>query len=301
MTAPLVETPARGDLPAHAAALATVVLWASGFPLTAIALRSFDPAGLAAFRIALAGGAMALWLAWRRPVMPDVGDLLRLGLNGAIGIAAFSLLIHAGQLTVSASATSFIVNTVPLITALLAALFLGERLPAAAWLCTGVSFAGVALIASGQPGGLNFGAGSLAILGAALCQAVFFIRQRPLLARHGPAICVPLVVTAGAISLTPWLPAALPQLAAAGPVELLAAVALGLFPAALGHATWGIAQARLGPSKAANFLYLVPVVATGLAYLMTGEEPGWLTLAGGALAIGGVVLFNWVQRPPGRS
>lgn len=52
---------------------------------------------------------------------------------------------------------SFIVNTVPVITALLALIFLKERFRRLAWLGTGVSFAGVVAIASTQPGGIAFG------------------------------------------------------------------------------------------------------------------------------------------------
>jgi drug/metabolite transporter (DMT)-like permease len=63
-------------------------------------------------------------------------------------------------------------------------------------------------------------------------------------------------------------------------------------PTALGYAAWTYALGRFGAARAANFLYLVPPVATGLAFLMAGEVPGSLTLAGGTVAIAGVVLVN---------
>jgi drug/metabolite transporter (DMT)-like permease len=281
---------------AYAAALTTVVLWAGSFPLATIALRSFEPAALAAFRIAVAATLMLIWWLWKRPRLPSVPDAWRLALCGAIGIAAYNLFINEGQKTVAASATSFIVNVSPVITAALAVAFLKERFTMWAWIGTLVSFAGVGLIAIGQPGGLMFGAGSSLILGAATSQAVYFVLQRPLLARYGPSTCAPAVVIFGALCLTPWLPGAVPQLLSASGPALLSALLLAVFPAAIGYATWSIAQAHFGSSRAANFLYLIPPVATALELVIIGKGPTMLTLVGGTLAIGGVALVNLLGR-----
>ena len=54
----------------------------------------------------------------------DRGDALRFLLCGFLGIALHALL-NTGEQTVSAGAASFIVNTLPIFTALLAAVFLG--------------------------------------------------------------------------------------------------------------------------------------------------------------------------------
>jgi drug/metabolite transporter (DMT)-like permease len=223
------------------AALGTVFLWASAFPLASVTLASFDPAALAAFPISIAAVLMVGWWLWRRPQVPSVPDTIRLAACGAIGIASYNLFVNSGQQTVGAGATSFIVNTAPIITALLAAAVLGERLTAVAWVGTLISFAGVTLIASGQPGGLDLGAGSSLIVGAAVSQSFFFVLQRPLLARYGPATCAPAVVIFGAACLAPWLPGAIAQVAAATSASLVAAILLAVFPAALGYATWGIA------------------------------------------------------------
>ena len=57
----------------------------------------------------------------------DRGDALRFLLCGFLGIALYNALLNTGEQTVSAGAASFIVNTLPIFTALLAAVFLGER------------------------------------------------------------------------------------------------------------------------------------------------------------------------------
>ncbi len=273
---------------AWCAVLVTIVLWASAFPGIHLALRAFEPIPLAATRFAIAAALMVAWWLWRRPPMPSRADLFRLTVCGGIGIAGYNVLLNAGQTSVSAGAASFIVNTVPLLTTALAALTLRERIRAGTWLgaCTG--FVGVALIAAGQPGGLRFGEGASLVFGAAVCQAVFFVLQRPLIARHGAPACAAAVVVAGAVMLSPWLLTGLEQATSAG-VAAWAVLYLGAFPAAIGYATWAMAQSSFGASRAASFLYLVPLVATALALPLAGEVPGSWTLAGGALVLAGVL------------
>jgi len=203
-------------------------------------------------------------------------------------------LLNAGQRSVPAAAASFIINTAPVITALLAVVCLKERFRPLAWLGTGVSFAGVAVITSAD--GIAFGEGATLVLGAAICQAAFFVLQRPLLVRYGPGTCAAAVIVSGALLLAPWLPSALVQASRAPVAGVFSAVYLGLFPAAIGYATWSVAQAHFGASRAANFLYLVPPTAMALALGIAAEQPAPATLFGGALAIAGVVFVNLKNR-----
>jgi len=277
---------------ALAAALTTVVLWASAFPLIRTGLRAFDPVPLAALRFAVAAVVMLTWLAWRRPQLPSTRDGVRLLLCAAIGIALYNILLNSGEQSVPAGVASFIINTVPVITALLAAALLGERFRARAWGGTAISFVGVATIASMQPGDLSFGRGAMLVLAAACCQAVYFTLQRPLIAAYGAKVCAAIVVVFGAVCLAPWLPTALVEARAADRSSLCAVAYLGLLPGAIGYATWAAAQAHFGSGRAANFLYLVPPTATGLAFALTGETPTVVTILGGACAIAGVVIVN---------
>lgn len=287
-TGPTLAPPAAGLL----AALATVLLWASAFPMVSLALESFEPVPLAALRFVIATPLWLAWLLWRRPPWPSLSDAGRLLLCGGLGIALYNVLLNSGQVTVSAGAASFIVNTVPVLTALLAVLFLGERFRIWAWLGTALSFAGVALIASGQPGGLSFGAGATLVFGTACCQATFFVLQRPLVSAYGARTCAAFVITLGALCLSPWLPQAFSQAQAARPEALAAVVYLGIAPAAIGYATWGVALAFFGAGRAANFLYLVPPVAVILAFFLMAETPTLVTLLGGLTAILGVIIVN---------
>lgn len=288
---PLVASPAAGPRAAAAVAV-TVLSWASAFPLIRVALRELEPVPLASARFAVAALLAGVWLVRRRPPRLTPSHALRFGACGLVGIGFYNILLNTGQQTVAAGATSFIVNTAPILTAILASLFLRERFGARGWIGTAVSFAGVGLIASGQPGGLTVGSGATLVLAAASCSAVFFVIQRPLVAAHGALASAALTLVAGGVFLAPWLPGALADLSAASWTTVLAVVVLGVFPAAIGFATWTVVLGRFGAARAANFLYLIPPVATALAFPLAGEAPGSRTLLGGAVAIAGVVLVN---------
>jgi drug/metabolite transporter (DMT)-like permease len=280
------------SLTGYAAVAFTIISWAAAFPWIRIALNELAPIPLASARFAIASIPILAWLAWKRPPLPARGDALRIFLCGLAGIALYNIFLNTGQQTVAAGAASFIVNSAPILTALLALIFLGERFTVWGWIGTIVSFCGIAVIASGQPGGLTFGAGSIFILGAAVCTGSYFVLQKPLVAKYGAMPCAAYTMLIGALLLSPWLPGAASTLSVSSWTAFGAVVALAVFPAALGYATWTYALGHFGAARASNFLYLIAPVATALAFLFTGETPNISTIAGGALSILGVIIVN---------
>ena len=288
----------RANAAAIFAVAVTVLSWGSAFPMIRVAMRDFGALELAAARFAVASALALAWLAFRRPPPPTRADAGRFLVCGLIGISLYNGLLNQGELTVSAGAAAFIVNVAPILTAILATVFLRERFSAWGWGGALTSFAGVGLIALGQPGGLAFGGGASLVGGAALCTASYFVLQRPLVPRYGALACTAYTLLAGALFLSPFLPGALPILVAPGATRAAATVvALGVFPAAIGYAAWTYALGRFGAARAANFLYLVPPVAALVGYSALGESLSALTLVGGAIAILGVVIVNSLGRP----
>jgi len=285
--------PTRAKAAAIAAVAVTVISWGAAFPLIRVGMRDLGPLELASARFAVASVFALVWLAIRRPTPPTGVDAARFLFCGLIGISVYNGLLNEGEREVSAGAAAFIVNTAPILTALLATVFLRERFSAWGWFGALLSFGGVGLIALGQPGGLEFGGGASLVAGAALCAAVFFVVQRPLVPRYGALACTAYTLLAGALFLAPFLPAALPRLVAPeGARAAAAVVALGVFPAAIGYAAWTYALGRFGAARASNFLYLVPPVATLIGFLALGERMSALALLGGLVAILGVAIVN---------
>ncbi len=300
MTSPPTALPPSPALPLLAVA-GTVVTWAASFPAIRFALHEIEPLPLAAIRFALAALMAAAWLAWRRPGLLSARDYGVVAICGALGIAAYNMLLNAGQTTVSAGAASFIVNTQPLFMAALAVLFLKENFGLRGWVGAAVGFAGVAVIAAGQPGGFTFGLGASLILGAAICAAAYSVLQRPLIARVDPLHVTALVLIAGAAILSPWLASGARQFAASTPATLATVIFLAVAPAAIGQTCWTYAIKAFGAARAGQFLYLVPPSAVLFAWLTLGEVPVWTTIAGGALTLVGVVIVNTrTQRAPAR-
>ena len=288
----------RANVAAVLAVAVTVLSWASAFPLIRVGIRELGSLELAAARFTVASALSLAWLAFSRPPLPTRADALRFLLSGLIGISLYNGLLNQGERTVSAGAAAFVVNIAPILTAILATIFLRERFSLWGWGGALTSFAGVGLIALGQPGGLAFGGGASLVAGAALCTASYFVIQRPLVPRYGALACTAYTILSGTLFLLPFLPGALPVLGAPGATRLAATVvALGVFPAAIGYAAWTYALGRFGAARAANFLYLVPPVAAMVGYAALGESLSALTLIGGAIAILGVVIVNSLGRP----
>ena len=288
---------------AFAAVLVTVVAWASAFPLIRIALQEFQPLPLAATRFSLAAIVACAWLAMVRPKLPSLRDLVPILLCGLFGIALYNAFLNSGQVSVSPGAASFLVNTGPIIAAALATLFLSERFGPIAWIGSLVAFAGVAIIATGQPGGIRLGAGASLVLLAAACQATYFILQRRLVARYGAIACTAYTFIAGAILLSPWLSTGLESFRAAGlgSKSAIAVLALVVLPSIVGYVAWTFALGELGAARASNFLYLVPPTAVALSFALTGELVRPSIIFGGLLAIVGVAIVNLRRRMPERT
>ncbi|QFU14850.1 DMT family transporter [Microvirga thermotolerans] len=295
MSIAAVDRPVRTSVDAVTAAsvLVTILAWASAFPAIRAGLQAFGPVELGALRFAIAGVPAAAFLVLTRPGWPSLPDFLRLATGGVLFVALYTALLNMGETTVSAGAASFIINTNPIITAGLAMALLGERFGARAWAGTALSFLGIGLIALGEGGGLRIDTGALLILGAALCTSVTTVVQKPLFSRHRPLAVSAWNMALGALVLGPWLPQAAAEFSAAAPQARWAAVYLGLVPSLVAYGTWAVALSRLPASRASNFMYCVPPVATLLGFLWLGEVPTPLGIVGGAMALAGVAVVNW--------
>lgn len=288
-------TPKSTLLPVLAVA-GTVISWAASFAAISLALREMEPLPMASVRFTLASLLALAWLLWRQPPRFSRRDLATIVVCGILGIASYNLLLNSGQATVSAGAASFIVNTQPLFMVGLAVVFLKERFGLWAWIGTLLALGGVAIIASGQPSGLTFGAGAMLIVGAAASAATYSVLQRPLLSRYDPISVTAAVIIAGTIALLPWLPAGAGQLAAASLPTVGAVLFLAIAPAAIGQTCWTYALKSFGAARAGQFLYLIPPCAVLFAWVGLGEKPTLSTLVGGALALCGVITVNTLGR-----
>ena len=151
--------------------------------------------------------------------------------------------------------------------------------------------------------GLGFGASALIVLAAAVLQGIFHTAQKPLLARYTGFEVTAYAMWAGTVFILPWTGSLLRTLSAAGPhaggAAIGSAVFLGVAPSAVGFVLWAYAMARLDVGRVTLSLYLVPAVAIGIALAWLGQVPGPVELAGGVIALAGVILASRSHVPAG--
>ena len=279
----------RSSLRVHLALVVTIVAWASSFSAMRIALAGFSPAHVALLRYAVAAVALLAVAGRVGARLPAGRDLLRVAAIGAVGLAAYNVLLAAGQRGLPAGTASVLIATAPIWMVAIAAV-LGERITGRAAAGLGLGFAGVVLVKLG-PGALGGGASAIVlVLAAAALQAIYSIAQRPLVARYGALSFLTCAACAATLALLPAAGGAIAELRAAPASAIAAVVFLGLVPGALGYGAWAYASPRVSTAAAGATLYAVPPAAMVLAFLSLGEIPSLAALGGGALILAAIAL-----------
>ena len=275
------------------AMLAVAVLWGSAFPLIKVGLDGLSVPHLTVARHLVASAAFVpvLFLAGARrwPDRRDLPGFLALGFSG---IFVYHTALNAGELRVSAGATSLIIATAPVITALLARWIHGQRMSPVGWMGSSVSFLGVALIVLGDSAGLRFDPFAGFLLLSAVGTSLYFVYQTGMLRRYRAVEVTAFVTWGGTVPMLAFLPGLPADLAGAPVSALVATVYIGLFPSALAYSLFAFAQSRAQVTQVATMLYSVPVFSLSLSWLILGEVPSLLTVVGGAIAIAGIVVVQ---------
>jgi len=275
----------------------TVLIWASAFAAIRAGLEGYAPGHLALLRFLVGSALLAAYAVSTRMPPPAWRDLPAVLLGGFLGFTGYHTGLAFGEVTVEAGSASLIISSVPVFTALLAAAFLGERPGVLGWIGTAVSFCGVVLISAGEGGGFGLDPGAVPILLAAVSESLFFVFQKPYLARYGSLRFTTYAIWAGTLVMLVFLPGLAGAVGEAPLGATLSIVYLGVFPTVIAYLALGYAFARMPASNATSFLYLVPGLAFVVAWIWLGEVPTPLTVIGGVVTLSGVVLVNARSRP----
>ena len=276
---------------ALAAALTTVVLWASAFVGIRAAGETLSPGPLTLARLLVAALALGAIVAARREAWPPRADLPRLVLCGLLWFGAYNVLLNAGEQRVDAGTAAMLVNVGPVLIALLAGRYLLEGFPRVLITGCAIAFAGALVIGAATRGeSVDAGWGAALCLGAAVAYSIAVVLQKPLLERTSGLQITFVACLAGLAACLPFAPALIDEVPDAGSEALAWTVYLGIFPTAVGFTTWAYALKRTTAGQLGAFTYLVPPLAVLLGWLMLGESPPALALAGGALCLAGVAV-----------
>ena len=276
-------------------ALAGFVLLSCGDAVVKTMAGLFAPTGVAAVRYVIGAAGLGGLLLWREGVsalaMPHPRIQLLRGAAVAISTVAFFSSVFVMPLA-AATALTF---TSPMITALLAALFLKEPGRRETWIASIVAFAGVLVVL--RPNFAAAGWAALLPLIAALGMSLLMICNRFVAGKASPlamqfflaATAAPMLVTAallGNASGHGSLALAVPQW------SVIARCALVAVSASTGHWLIFNATVRAGAATIAPMTYVQLLVASSLGWAMFGSHPDAMTLLGAVIIIG-AGLYLW--------
>lgn len=281
-------------------ALITVTFWGSGFAaIRAGLLGGFTAGHLMVYRYLIASFVFFLYALYPKSnfKLPRKEDLLPIFVLGVVGITFYHFGVTFGQLTISAGTTSMIVGSGPIFTTLIAVFILKEKMGVLGWTGLGIGFIGVILITLGSSGGIfTFSPGLLLVFFATISTSFFFVYQKSLLTRYHPIHLAAYFTWAGTIPMLFFVPGLWGTLQSATLEANLAAIYVGVFPAALCYATWAMALSIGSVSAISSMLYLEPPIAIMIAWFWLGELPSVLSMVGGFIAIASVGIVNIIGR-----
>ncbi len=278
-------------------------IWGSSFLFMRLGAHDFGPVPMTFLRVTLASLVLLPLLAWRgglAQMRKSWRQMLVLGLvNSALPFACFVF----AALSITAGMSSILNATTPLFGAVVAAVWLGEKLTPVRALGLLIAFAGVIFLAwehaEFKPGGSGWAV--VACLFAAACYGVAACYTKRFIKGVGPlAISTGSQITAALWLLVPavmqW-PARMP-----GPQAWMAVTLLAVLCTALAYVIYFRLMLRVGPTNAIAVTFLTPIFAVLWGYVFLGEalEPRMavgcvIVLFGTALGLG-VIKFNGLSR-----
>jgi drug/metabolite transporter (DMT)-like permease len=274
------------------AAVITVILWASAFVAIRAAADHYSPGALAFGRLAVGTlGLGVIAMRYSRP-RPRGKALKLIVAYGVAWFAGYTVVLNQAEHHLDAGTAAMLVNVAPILVAVAAGLLLGEGFPRPLIIGVSVAFAGVVIITVGGPDGALTGSSigiALALL-AAVLYASGALLQKVTLRTVDAVTATFWGCLVGAVVLVPFAPQFVAETVAAPPSALAVVVYLGVFPTAIAFSTWAWALARTNAGPMTATTLAAPAIAVVMSWVLLGELPTTLAMAGGMLCIVGVAI-----------
>ncbi|WP_186123622.1 DMT family transporter [Burkholderia gladioli] len=287
--------------------------WGASFLFIRVVVADFGVAPLMVLRVGF-GALFLLVLALARNGAAGLARTLRrhawpLLVCGLLNSAAPFCLFAFAELTLQAGITSVINATAPLWAAVVAYLWLGERLSMPRVFGLVVGFAGVLLLVGnqvlapeGSTGGASAGATALAAaaaLGATLLYGIAANYTKRKLSGVDPLINATGTMTGATLLLLPFALATWPA-APASAQAWGAVIALGILCTGVAYLIFFYLIAHVGPSRTITVTFVIPIFGILWGALFLGETVAPIMLAGCAVVLLGTALATGaIRRIPG--
>ena len=280
--------------------LALAALWGGSFPFQRIAVHEFGPVALVELRIVIGAVVLTPMLFARSGWKSIAANLVPIMVIGVLNSMLPFLLLAYATVSVTAGLVSILNATSPLFGALIAAIWLKERLtwPRTAGLCFG--FGAIIFLFQGGAG-FNPGGSDLAI--PAALAAAFNYGLAANYARRKLVGVPPLLVAAGSLVFAAII--LCPLAVWYWPTEPPSAVAWEAV-AGLGVGCTGIAYvlyfnliARVGATNAITVTFIIPMFAMVIGWIFLGERvTDEMVIACGAILTGTALATGIIRLGP---
>lgn len=273
------------------------LLWGSSFLFMREGAQAFGAFATAWVRVTLAALMLTPVLIWRKelPVLHAHWRPAALSglLNSGVPFACYAYaLMH-----ITTGMSSILNATTPLFGALIAWVWLGDKLSATRALGLALGFTGVVMLASDVPGGISFQSGGSGLAVAACLLATFCYGIAGSFTKRYLQNVPSIVTTTGSLwgaSIGLAIPALLTWPSEMPTLQAWAALGIaGLLCTALAYVLYFRLMTRTGPSRAMTVTYLIPVFANFIGVVFLDEVvTHWMMgcavviVAGTALASG---------------
>ena len=244
------------------------------------------------FRLLIAAVVIVLFaVSGRKLISLGKRDLLLVLLSGSMLSLHFATFILAVKETTVANAT-FLVNTSPIMLAVLSPIAIRERTTSREILAVVVATLGILIVANAGNGFSAFGFGDLSALLAAFFVAVYSLVGRHLRTSGVNTACYTSYVytTATVVSLVMVGFSPGQTFKPYDIQNILAILGLGIIPTALGHTLYNYALGSVKTVTANLFPLLEPIIASLFAVVLFAEIPTIVQVAGYSLILAAVVI-----------
>lgn len=277
--------------------VAAAVLWGAQPVVVKVLLRELSPLLITFYRYLGISAILLLYLFLRdgKNLLPPARHFFVLALMGLSGITLNNVLQFSGLQYSTAINCTLVSATTPALTSVISAAFLREKGTALQWAGIVISFGGVVfLVAHGSVAvirNLSFNYGDILFFGSQIGWAVYSILGRKVMDELSPLATTAWAGLAGTVMTGVLLlgegGAAIPQVTSAGLLSMLYMVIGG---GVLAMTWWNIGVKAVGPTKAAIFINILPLVGMTFAVAFLGEHVGWLEILGALSILTGVYL-----------
>jgi drug/metabolite transporter (DMT)-like permease len=286
-------TATRSTRSATVVLVAITAVWGSTFFLVKDVVRQLSPADFLAVRFVLA--AVVMTVVFWRPLRALTRSQVLVGAGLGAVYAVAQLLQTVGLAHTEASRSGFITGTYVVMTPLLSAALLRDRVPRSTWVAVGLSALGLVALSLRGGGSSGLGFGEAVTLASAAVYALQIIGLgRWSSASAAAGLSAMQMIAIAAVCVVAAAPGGIDLPAGAGAWASVLYMALAAGALAIWGQTW--AQSHLPATRAAVVMTLEPVFAAGFAVALGGEDLTTRMLLGGAL----VLAAMYVVELPGR-